>query len=98
MVARGENQRHFCGIVVSEVHARSNADFQNRPRRQWDDLLANLLDGLWVSEDCYDVGVDPVSVEDMIASRVCSKLDQTKFAAATSVCSSNFLPNVVACP
>jgi hypothetical protein len=39
---------HFRRVVVREVHAGPDAGLKDRPGRQGDDLLTNLLDGLRV--------------------------------------------------
>ncbi len=54
---------HFRWIVVWEIHARSDADLQDRALRLWKKPLANLLNGLRIAEHRDNVRIDPVSVK-----------------------------------
>src|SRR5260370_20466889 len=54
---------YSCGIVVGEVHSRTDADFENCPFSQGDHPLANIADGLWFAQIFHDMWVDVVPVE-----------------------------------
>ena len=51
---------HFRWIVVWEIHARSDADLQDRALRLWKKPLANLVNGLRIAEHRDNVRIDPV--------------------------------------
>jgi hypothetical protein len=48
---------------MGEVHSRTDADFENSPFSQWDNLPAHIADGLWIAQPFHDMGIDVVSVK-----------------------------------
>jgi hypothetical protein len=54
---------HFCGIVVNEVHARTDADLQDYPLGQREDTLTNLSDRLRIPQHGHKMGIDAIFIE-----------------------------------
>jgi hypothetical protein len=54
---------HLRGIVVSEVDAGTDADFQDSPFGPAEDALTDRTDGRGITERLYDPGVDVIAVE-----------------------------------
>src|SRR5262249_32515938 len=53
---------HSCRIVVREIDAGTDADFEDCPLSQGYDSLANFPDGLRVAQHAEEMGVNMISV------------------------------------
>jgi hypothetical protein len=54
---------HFCGIIVNEVHAGTDADLQDSPLGQREDTLTNLSDRLRIPQHGHKMGIDTIFIE-----------------------------------
>src|SRR5262249_61632231 len=54
---------HFCGVVVNEVDAGPDADFEDSPSRRGDNPPSNFPDGLRVAQHAYEMRVNTIAVE-----------------------------------